>query len=86
MGQVCQGRQERHRLFVCTETCGKIPFLSERLAGSSRAPLPLPLSSVAGCHFVCLSCRLALGSLEKMVIKRWVASAKSSKAVTGTDG
>lgn len=33
-----------------------------------------------------LSCRLALGNLEKMVIKCWVASAKSSKAVRGTDG
>lgn len=33
-----------------------------------------------------LSCRLALGNLAKMVIKHWVASAKSSKAVTGTDG
>lgn len=33
-----------------------------------------------------LSCRLALDNLNKMVIKRWVASTKSSKAVTGIDG
>ena len=72
MGQVCQGREQRHRHFVCTKTCGKFPvFLLERLAGSSRAPGLCSSCQMLTVILYILSCRLALGNLAKMVIKCW---------------
>lgn len=73
MGQVCRGREQRHRHFVCTETCGKFPLFSlERLAGSSRAAGLCSSHQLLAIILYILSCRLALGNLAKMVIKCWV--------------
>lgn len=69
MGQVCQGREQKHRHFVCTETRGKFPLF---LPGSSRAPGPCSSCQMLAVILYILSCRLALGNLAKMVIKCWV--------------
>lgn len=70
---MCQDREQRHRHYICTESCGKFPFfLLEHLGGSSRALVLCRSSHLLSVILYILSCKLALGSLAKMVIKCWV--------------